>query len=168
MKKVIVAIAALVMSVSAFAWDGQYNGSTYGGNQARQAQTAAMGVVEDIRKVRIVAQNDNSYASYGAAAVGAGLGGLVGSKMGKGSGKTAATIVMGALGGAMGYGAGNAMAREHHEAVEIVVTINGGRTIAVTQGIDENALSMRAGDRVRVIGDSWGNATRVVRISNAM
>ena len=168
MQKIIITIAAIVMSFSAFAWDGQYNGSTYGGNQARQAQTTAMGVVEDIRRVRIVSQNDNSYASYGGAAVGAGLGGLVGSKMGRGSGKTAATIIMGALGGAVGYGAGNAMSREHHDAVEIVVTLNGGRTIAVTQGVDENAMSMRAGDRVRVIGDSWGNATRVVRISNAM
>lgn len=166
MKKLFIAIIAVVAASAAFAWDGQYQGSTYNGDQAMRVQNARIGVVEDIRRVRIV-NNDNNYAGYAGTAVGAGLGGLVGSKIGKGNGRTAAMLVGAAAGGAAGYYGGNAMSRDRYEALEITVSLRDGNVIVVTQAIDSDASSMRPGDRVRVIGGEWGGSpARVARMNS--
>ena len=168
MKKIIIAIVAFVIANSAFAWDGRYQGSTYDGNQAMRSQNARIGVVEDVRRVRIIENDSNSTAGYTGSAIGAGLGGFLGSKIGKGNGQTAAILIATVAGGAMGYSAGNAIARDRYEAVEITVSMRDGSAIVVTQAIDNDVSMMRAGDKVRVIGGEWGGSgTRVARIGSS-
>ena len=162
-KSLIVLVIAIAAN-TASAW--QYQGSTYRGEQAMQAQNAKIGTVEDIRRVQIVQENQN-YAGYAGTAVGAALGGLAGSKIGKGNGSTAAAVVGAALGGMGGYQAANHLNRNHYEAVEITVSFQDGNAIVVTQAIDQDAASLRPGDRVRVIGGGWGsNSARVARVGN--
>ena len=164
MFKSIFTIAIVLFAVSANAW--QYQGSTYSGDQAMQAQNAKLGTVEDIRRVQIVQQNQN-YGGYAGTAVGAALGGLVGSKIGKGNGSTAAAVVGAALGGMGGYQAANHLNRNNYDALEITVSFQDGAAIVITQAIDQDAASLRPGDRVRVIGGGWGsNSARVARVGN--
>ena len=104
-------------------------------------QNVAYGVVESVRPVRI----DEDHAPLGAIA-GAALGGILGNEIGHGGGRAAATVV-GAVAGGIG---GNALEQRLTEGdgEEVVVRLNSGRTVAITQaGRHEFAI----GERVRVL-----------------
>jgi len=168
--KTIITIIALLVSFSASAqqnyWGqntGNYQGSTYSGQQAMQVQQVRLGTVLDIRQVQIVQQPQSP--SYGGAAVGAAMGGLIGNQVGNGNGRVAATVLMTALGGLAGEGAGSAYNTVKAQALEIIVRMESGETLAITQAIDADAASLRNGDRVRLIqSQGWGGSARVARI----
>ncbi len=142
---------------------GGYQGSVYAGQQAMQASQIRIGTVLDMRPVQIVQTPQGM--SYGGAATGATVGGLIGSQMGHGSGRTAAVVIMSALGGLAGERIGNEYNTQRVDAVEVVVKMESGEVMAITQGIDGDARSIRVGDRVRLIqSQGWGGNVRVARV----
>lgn len=142
---------------------GGYQGSVYGGQQAMQVSQIRVGTVLDMRQVQIVQAPQGM--SYGGAATGASVGGLIGSQMGRGDGRTAAIIIMSALGGIAGERVGNEYNTQRVDAVEIVVKMESGEVLAITQGLDGDARSIRVGDRVRLIqSQGWGSNVRVARV----
>jgi outer membrane lipoprotein SlyB len=172
--KTIIAIIALIASFGVSAqqnyWgqntgggSSNWQGNTYNGQQAMQVQQVRVGQVLDIRAVQIVQQSQGT--SYGGATLGAALGGLAGNQMGKGNGKIAATMVMAALGGVTGESIGTAMNTQKAQALEIIVRMESGEVLAITQAIDQDAASLRPGDKVRLIqSQGWGGTTRVTRM----
>ncbi|MCB1808896.1 MAG: hypothetical protein KDJ99_28215, partial [Candidatus Competibacteraceae bacterium] len=81
-------------------------------------------------------------------ASGAALGGLAASNIGGGRGQVAATIGGALIGGVAGAAAEEAMTRQ--PGLEIIVRLDSGRTVAVTQAADE---PFRPGERVRILYD---------------
>ncbi len=140
-----------------------YRGSDYGTADARSVQQVVTGRVEDMRVVTISTRGQAS--QY----IGAGLGGAVGAiaarKVGNGSGKQIASLVGGALGALAGQAIGEHVGREERQALEIIVALDRGNVIAVTQEIDQDAASLRPGDRVRLVS---GSVTRVVKMGRLM
>ncbi len=117
------------------------SGQVYSRDEARQVQTVENGTVESVKQVII----EGTKTPIGTAAGGV-AGGVLGSTVGGGSGKTVA-VVIGALAGA----AAGTMAEEgitRKPGLEIIVKIDGGRTIVVVQ---EDDMAVAAGDRVRII-----------------
>lgn len=126
------------------------SGSAYSRTQAREAQTVQVGTVESVRDVMI----EGTKTPIGAA-TGAALGGLAASNIGGGRGKAAATIGGVVLGGLAGAAAEEGITRRR--GLEIVVRLDSGRTVAVTQEADE---LFRPGERVRVLS-AYDGTTRV-------
>ena len=163
-------LLTLAFNASAQSWGEQQRspyGSVYDGSEARQVQRVDLATVEDIRVVTIE-QKDNT-TSYGGAVTGAALGGLLGSKIGRGNGKTAATIIFAGLGGIAGESAGRAMNSRTYQALEIVIRMEkSGNLYAITQAIDSDAAAMRPGDQVRVIQtQNWnGTSARLARVGS--
>jgi outer membrane lipoprotein SlyB len=124
-------------------------GKDYSREQARTVQEVQMGRVESVREVHI----EGTKTPIGAGA-GAVVGGVAGSTVGGGKGSIVGAAVGAVLGGLGGAAAEEAVTRK--TGVEITVTLDSGRTIAITQAADEE---FRAGDRVRVL--TGGGTTRV-------
>lgn len=142
-----------------------FQGSTYSGQQAMQVQQVRVGTVLDIRPVQIVQQPQSP--SYTGATVGATIGGLAGSQMGKGNGRVALTVLTTVLGGVAGEAMGSAYNTTKVQALEIIVRMESGETLAITQAIDADAASIRTGDHVRLIQpQGWGGVSRVARIGS--
>jgi outer membrane lipoprotein SlyB len=143
------AAAALTLAAGCAANDGPRDYST---RDERVIERVAYGTVQSVRAVRV----EESEAPVGTIA-GAALGGVLGSQVGHGAG-SAAAAVLGAVGGGL---AGNAI--EHratgHNGQEIVVRLDDGSTIAVTQG---GPAELRPGDHVQVLNGAGG--ARVERI----
>ncbi len=125
------------------------SGSVYKRDQARTVQRVELGIVEHVREVRI----EGTQSGIGAA-IGSVVGGIVGSEVGHGSGREIATILGAAGGGAAGAAAEDAATRQ--KGLGIIVELDNGRLIAVTQAADE---PFNVGDRVRVL--SGQGITRV-------
>ena len=123
--------------------------SDYSRSQARTVQEVQTGVVMNVRNVRI----EGTKTPVGTVA-GAAVGGLAGSQVGGGNGQIAGAVLGAVLGGVAGSAVEEKTTSQN--GVEITVRLDSGRTIAVTQGADEQ---FRVGDRVRVI--SGGGTTRV-------
>jgi len=138
-----------------------YRGSDYGAGDTRAIQQVITGRVEDVRVVEITTRGQAS--QY----IGAGLGGAVGAiaarKVGNGSGSQIASIVGGAVGALVGQAVGDRIGRETRQAIEVVVALDRGQVVAITQEIDQNAATLRSGDRVRLI---QGSVTRVVKVNH--
>lgn len=136
-----------------------YRGSDYGASDARSVQQVVTGRVEDVRVVQITTRGQAS--QY----IGAGLGGAVGAiaakKVGSGSGSQIAQLVGGALGAMAGQAIGDRAGSETRQALEVVVALDRGDVVAITQEIDQDAASLRPGDHVRLI---HGSVTRVVKM----
>lgn len=124
-------------------------GGDYTRAQTRGEQTVRLGVVEQVRSVRI----EGTRSGVGAVA-GAGVGGLAGSEVGGGRGSIAGAIGGALLGGIAGQAVEQAGTKQ--EGVEITVKLEGGKLIAITQAADER---FNVGDRVRIL--SGGGVTRV-------
>lgn len=117
---------------------------SYPNTTSNNASYARYGVVQSID---LVHQQGTSGVGAGAI-VGAVVGGVLGNQVGKGDGRTAATV-LGAAGGAF---AGNEIQKRNQQpqqpdAVQLQVRLNDGSYVAVTQ---DTAADIRVGDRVVV------------------
>lgn len=158
MKKIILITVAFVTAFSAMAANaGNLSGSSYEGNEARRMQYLQTGTVEDIREVTVT--DRSNMGQYGSMGIGGALGGLLGQKIGNGNGRIAATVVMAAVGAAAGNKVNEYVSTD--KALEIIVSLDDGRAVAITQTLDNDASSLQVGDRVRII---QGANVRVVRM----
>ena len=151
-KKILAAAAICALpSISLTGCTPKVGGSDYTYTSAQQVYIVEFGYVYSTRSVLI---NDNN-ANTAIGAIGGGIvGGIIGNMFGRGHGNTLATMggamIGAALGGAAGQGIGN------QQGVEVTVSLDSGKTIAVVQGAD---LQFYTGQRVRV---TTGNgSTRV-------
>jgi outer membrane lipoprotein SlyB len=125
------------------------SGGAYSRGQARQEQNVRNGTVESLRTVTI----EGTKTPIGTLAVGA-VGGVAGSTVGGGRGSAVAAILGAVAGGIAGSAAEEALTRK--QGLEIIVKLDSGNTIAITQEADEK---FSPGERVRVL--SGGGVTRV-------
>jgi len=142
MKPVTLATAAmLAASVLAIGGCATSSPQDYSYREARSVESVTYGTIESVRPVRL--NEDRAGVGTGAGVV---IGGLLGNTLSHGGGRVA-TTVLGAIGGGL---AGNAI--EHSATAqngeEIVVRLDGGRTIAVVQA---GSQDFEAGQRVRVL-----------------
>jgi len=143
-------IIGLSFSLAACAPD--LSSGTYGGGQVGVASQALSGTIVGKRLVKI---NNNSHVGGAVGAVG---GAVAGSFIGGGTREN----ILGGLGGAVVGGlVGNAIDNKvnSQQGFEYVIRIKKGKTIAVTQTVDNNlAIGQRVmviyGDPVRVIPDN--------------
>jgi len=140
---------AAALAVAAGCATPGLGGGDYSRSQTRGEQTVRLGIVEQVRQVKI----DGTRSGVGPAG-GAVLGGVAGSGVGGGRGQVAGAVAGALLGGVIGQAAENSATSK--EGVEITVKLEGGKLIAVTQEADEQ---FRIGDRVRIL--SGGGVTRV-------
>lgn len=144
----VLSILLAIATVAGCATSG-LGGGDYSRGQTRGEQSVRLGVVEQVRKVKI----DGTRTGTGAAA-GAVLGGVGGSAAGGGRGQVVTTIAGAIVGGIVGQAAENAGTSK--DGVEVTIKLESGKLIAITQEADEQ---FNVGDRVRVL--SGGGVTRV-------
>lgn len=125
------------------------SGGAYSRGQARQEQNVRNGTVESLRTVTI----EGTKTPIGTLAGGA-VGGVAGSTVGGGRGSAVAAILGAVAGGIAGSAAEEALTRK--QGLEIIVKLDSGNTVAITQEADEK---FSPGERVRVI--SGGGVSRV-------
>jgi len=125
---------------------------SYTRGQARKESIVKNGTVESVRPVTI----EGTKTPIGALA-GAGVGGILGSTIGHNTGSAIAAIIGGVAGGFGGSAAEEAITRQ--QGLEIIVKLDSGTTVAVTQKADKE---FKPGERVHVI--SGGGASRVTHI----
>ncbi len=142
-------IALLAASLILDGCASSMSGSAYTRGQARKESTVKNGTVESVRPVTI----EGTKTPIGAVA-GAGVGGIAGSSIGQNKGSAIAAILGGVAGGLVGSAAEEAITRE--QGLEIIVKLDSGNTVAITQKADEE---FKPGERVHVI--SGGGASRV-------
>jgi len=124
------------------------SGSAYTRYQARTLQSVDTGTVTSVRQVLI----EGTKSGIGGAS-GAALGGIAASNIGGGRGQVAASIGGALVGGLAGAAAEEALTRQ--TGLEIIIRLDTGRSIAVTQAADE---LFRPGERVQVLYDDYGTA----------
>lgn len=115
---------------------GGYDGGGYSSNRCAQC-----GRVEDVRVVNV----DRSASPLGMV-IGAVAGGLLGNTVGKGNGRTAATVVGAVAGGAVGNEVGKRNGGPD-QAYQVTVRLDDGRYATVTQADDPQ---VRQGDYVEI------------------
>ena len=144
------ATAAVVLAVSLGlgACAPSMSGGTYSRYEAREAQEVRMGYVESVRNVTIEGTRSGVGTVSGAA-----LGGLAGSNVGGGRGRIAGAIGGAVLGGVAGTAIEEGVTRQ--AGLEIMVRLDNGRMVSVTQAADE---SFYPGDRVRLMTGYDGTA----------
>jgi outer membrane lipoprotein SlyB len=125
-------------------------GGNYTRTQVRGEQSVRVGIVESVRDVLIDARDTGT-----GTLVGAGLGGVAGSTLGRGEKASVAGAIAGAVIGGI-TGAAVEKSGNDKKGVEVTIRLESGNMIAVTQEKDEE---FRVGDRVRVL--SGQGVTRV-------
>ena len=125
------------------------SGDTYTRDETRRSQNVRMGVVEEVRPVKI----EGTASSIGTSA-GTVVGGIAGSTTGQGKGSAVGTVLGAVIGGVAGAAAEEGLTRE--DGTEIMVRLESGRLISVVQAGRERFYP---GDRVRVL--EGGGETRV-------
>lgn len=153
-------VSILTGMVFAHANAADTRGIHYVASEAQRLQTVLIGTVEDMRFVEIDERTGFSEAT--GAATGAALGGLLGSSIGQGKGKMAATVIFTALGAGTGHEVEEIM--NTAKGIEFIITLNNGRTIAITQAVDEESITIHLGDRVRVVD---GQNARIAKLRNS-
>jgi outer membrane lipoprotein SlyB len=123
--------------------------SAYTRGQARKESTVKNGTVESVRPVTI----EGTKTPVGSVAGGA-VGGVAGSTVGSGKGSVIAAILGSVAGGVAGAATEEVVTRR--DGLEIMVKLDSGNTIAITQEADEN---FSPGERVHVL--SGGGVSRV-------
>ncbi|MEN6585384.1 MAG: glycine zipper 2TM domain-containing protein [Sulfuricella sp.] len=149
MNKIKLAGALLVLAAVLGGCASSMSGGAYSRSQARQTQEVQMGVVESVRQVQL----EGTKTPVGTVA-GAAVGGIAGSNIGGGKGSTVAAIIGAVAGGLAGSAIEEGVTKK--PGLEITVTLDSGRMIAVTQEADE---SFHPGERVRIL--TGGGVTRV-------
>lgn len=154
MRKSIACLLAIVLMLPAglFGCAPQIGGTQYGSGGARTAQTVSFGTVQSVSVVHVEGSGDGQ--TLLGTAGGAVVGGILGSLVGGGRGRTLTTLG-GALAGAAGGYAGTRLLTGQ-DGFEIMVLLDNGQTISVVQGQD---ITFSPGQRVRVLSGSDG--TRV-------
>lgn len=120
----------------------------YERHETRRVYEVRMGVVENVRSVRI----EGTASGIGAAS-GAAVGGIAGSSVGGGKGQAIGAVVGAVAGGVAGAAAEEAITRK--PGLEITVRLDSGRIIAVVQ--EDTGERFAVGERVRVL-ESGGQA----------
>jgi outer membrane lipoprotein SlyB len=151
MKKLFAAVIVVALMLSGCAVSPR-SGDAYSRGEALNMMSVRMGTLEGARMVKL----EGSRSGVGALAGGA-IGGLAGSTIGGGKGKAIATI-LGALAGA-GVGATAEERSTASQALELVIRMDNGELIAVTQEMSLETFSY--GQRVRVLSN--GRQVRVTR-----
>ncbi len=127
-------------------------GDDYERTEARRVYEVKMGTIESLRSVKL----EGTESGVGAVAGGA-VGGIAGSTVGKGKGSAIGAVLGAVVGGLAGAAGEEAVTRK--QALEIIVRIDYGRTIAIVQ--EDKGEQFAVGDRVRIL-ESGGQA-RVTR-----
>lgn len=120
----------------------------YERREARRVYEVRMGVVENVRSVRL----EGTESGVGTVA-GAAVGGIAGSSVGGGKGQAIGAVLGAVAGGVAGAAAEEAITRK--PGLEITVRLDSGRTIAVVQ--EDTGERFAIGDRVRIL-ESGGQA----------
>lgn len=120
----------------------------YERREARRVYEVRMGVVENVRSVRL----EGTESGVGTVA-GAAVGGIAGSEIGRGKGSAVGAVLGAVVGGVAGAAAEEVATRK--TGLEITVRLDSGRTIAVVQ--EDTGERFAAGDRVRIL-ESGGQA----------
>ena len=141
------ALLAVVLMLSACA---SQTGSSYSRYEAREPMTVELGVIKQLNDALIEDDPDGLGTLTGGI-----VGGILGSAFGGGSGRIF-TVAGGALAGALAR-TGIEKAVRTKAAQEIMVELDGGRTIVVVQEIDKSEI-LAVGDRVRVLSAPDGSA----------
>jgi len=142
----------LIAAVAATGCVSSKRGDYYSRDQARQSQTVQHATVHSVRPVVL----EGTKSNIGTAAGGV-VGGVAGSAIGDGTGQAVAAVLGAIVGGVAGAAAEEAATRE--QALEIIVSTDDGRTLAIVQG--DAGENFQSGERVLLIG-SYGNL-RVTR-----
>ena len=148
-KTKIFALLAVALMFSACA---SQTGSSYSRYETREAMTVELGVIKQLNNAQIEDDPEGLGTLTGGV-----VGGILGSAFGGGSGKIF-TVAGEALAGALA-GTGIEKAVRTKPAQEIMVELDGGKTIVVVQEIDKSEI-LGVGDRVRVLSTRDGS-TRV-------
>lgn len=120
----------------------------YERKEARRVYEVKMGVVESVRTVKLEGTDSN----VGTVAGGV-IGGVAGSGVGGGKGSTIGAVLGAVAGGVAGKAVEEVATRK--TALEIVVRLDSGRTIAIVQ--EDAGEAFARGDRVRIL-ESGGQA----------
>lgn len=136
------AFSSLLMALLILSGCSNYSGRSYSGAEARTAQTVDYGTVVSVQEVSIEEDNAGTLGTLGGGVVG----GVLGSLVGHGRGRTLATLG-GALAGA-GLGYAGTKAATTQTALEITVRLDSGQEISVVQGKD---VMFAPGEKVRVL-----------------
>ena len=126
------------------------SGNVYSRDQARTGHTLNYGTIQKVDLVTI----EGTQTGAGTLAGGA-MGGALGSAVGSGAGRTIATVG-GAIAGGLA-GAATEKGLTTVQGVELEVRQDNGEVLVVVQ---ENDVTYRVGDRVRILRDASGT-TRV-------
>ena len=152
MKSSSLLIALLAASLILEGCASSMSSSAYTRGQARKESTVKNGTVESVRPVTI----EGTKTPIGATA-GAAVGGVAGSSIGHDKGSAVAAILARVAGGLVGSAAEEVVTRE--QGLEIIVKLDSGNTVAVTQKADQE---FKPGERVHVISGS--GSSRVTHI----
>lgn len=150
MSRILIAFLALT-AVLVSGCASSLRGDVYSREEARRVQWVQFGTVLDTRPV--VIEGRRGPVGTGAGAI---VGGVAGSEVGGGKGKTIATVLGAVAGGVAGQAIEEHATRKQGQ--EITVQLDEGGTIAVVQEVDQ-AGTFNPGDRVRLL--RIGDYTRV-------
>ena len=128
----------------------QYGGYDYEGHEVRQAHQVHQAIVVSVETVRI--NSDTSGRQSLGGLIGAIAGGVAGSTIGHGTGRTLASLGGALLGGAAGAGAGHLSAQQ--SGLQITIRYQDGAEELIVQGMEPN---LQPGQRVRVITGQDGS-----------
>lgn len=151
MKTIYIIVTALAGATLVGGCASSTSGGAYSRAQTRGEQAVRLGIVESVRPVQI----EGTKTPIGPVA-GAAIGGIGANQIGGGSGRAIATILGVVAGGLAGAATEEGTTRR--PGVEVMVRLESGNLIAVTQEADEQ---FQVGERVKVL--SGGGTTRVSR-----
>ena len=147
-----VSIIILLITASFSGCASNLAGDTYSRSEARSVQQVEYGIIEQLRPVNI--EGTKTPIGSGAGTL---IGGLAGGNAGAGHTASQVLAVIGAVvGGLAGAAIEEGVTRT--SGVEITVSMENGRTIAIVQALSPNEKFV-VGERVRII--SGGRNTRV-------
>ncbi|MFW6243806.1 MAG: hypothetical protein ACOC15_01560 [Desulfovibrionales bacterium] len=148
MSKRVPIVFLLLLSLSLVGCAASKSGKVYTRDQAREKQSVQYGTVLQVEEVLI----EGSRSGLGVLG-GAIVGGVLGSTIGSGTGKTLAILGGAVAGGAVG-GVGEKAATQK-DGLEITVELDNGELVSIVQEADR---PFAVGDRVRVLTASDGSA----------
>lgn len=126
-------------------------GDSFTSGQARTAQTVTMGEI-----IQLDAAFINNDATGLGTLGGAVVGGVAGTTVGGGRGRTLSTLGGAVIGGLAGTGIERAV--NSSDAIDITVRLDNGQVLSIVQALGDEERSFAVGDRVRVIRGAGGSA----------